>query len=272
MPHTVAYSVHAPNLTGYQHEPISIDTLRVDFHESAAPLDAIGKEVHEGISLQPATKGAWHWASDRSLVFTPAGDWPIDQAYQVTLNEEGLLTDGVLLDRYQFDLRTQPFSASVASRELYQDPVVPSLKKLVATINFSHPVDEESFRQRVSIALDRGLEYRDKDVAPTPEISFAKNKLAAYVHSAPLATPLETTGVSLQVEKGIQARDGGNASAQPLQTSVSVPGRYRLTFSASNIQFVDNDRGEPEPVLMFSNRRRWVPGGRKVLAKRRFQQ
>lgn len=253
VPHTVAYSVHAPNLTGYQHEPISIDTLRVDFHESAAPLDAIGKEVHEGISLQPATKGAWHWANDRSLVFTPAGDWPIDQAYQVTLNEEGLLADGVLLDRYQFDLRTQPFSVSVASRELYQDPVVPSLKKLVATINFSHPVDEESFRQRVSIALDRGLEYRDKDVAPTPEISFAKNKLAAYVHSAPLATPLETTGVSLQVEKGIQARDGGNASAQPLQTSVSVPGRYRLTFSASNIQFVDNDRGEPEPVLMFSS-------------------
>ena len=170
VPHTVAYSVHTPELTGYQHEPISIDTLRVDFHESAAPLEAIGKEVHLGVALQPAVKGAWHWANDRSLVFTPAGDWPIDQGYQVTLEQEGLLADGVLLDQYQFDLRTEPFTASVAGRELYQDPVVPSLKKLVATINFSHPVNEESFRQRVSVSLDRGLEYRDKDVALAPKV------------------------------------------------------------------------------------------------------
>lgn len=253
VPHTVDYSVHAPELTGYQHEQISVDTLRIDFRESAAPLDAIGKDVLQGITLQPQIKGAWHWASDRSLVFTPAGDWPIAQDYKVTLDKKGLLADGVLLEQYQHRLRTQPFSAAVVTRELYQDPVVPSLKKLVATINFSHPVNEESFRQRVSINLDRGLAYRDKDVVPTPEILFSKDKLAAYVHSAPLATPLETSGVGLQVDEGIQARDGGNATTQQLQASVSVPGRYRLTFSASNIQFVDNDRGEPEPVLMFSS-------------------
>lgn len=253
VPHTVAYSLHAPELTGYQHEPITVDSLRIDFHETAAPLEAIGKEVHEGVALQPELKGAWHWASDRSLVFTPAGDWPIDQSYRVSLAEQGLLADGVLLDDYATSFATQPFGADVASRELYQDPVVPSLKKLVATINFSHPVDEASFRQRVSINLDRGLEYRDKDVAPTPEIRFSKNRLAAYVHSAPLATPLESATVGLSLDKGVQARDGGNTTTQALHTSVTVPGRYRLSFSASNIQFVDNDRGEPEPVLMFSS-------------------
>ncbi|MEO4045727.1 alpha-2-macroglobulin [Pseudomonas sp. CAU 1711] len=253
VPHTMAYSLHAPQLTDYRHEPITVDNLRIDFHESAAPLEAIGKEVHAGLTLQPELKGAWHWASDRSLVFTPAGDWPIDQSYKVSLAEEGLLADGVLLNDYKASFATQPFGADVASRELYQDPVVPSLKKLVATIRFSHPVDEASVRQRVAINLDRGLEYRDKDVAPTPEIRFNKNRLEAYVHSAPLATPLESTTVGLSLDKGVQARDGGNASAQALHTSVTVPGRYRLSFSASNIQFVDNDRGEPEPVLMFSS-------------------
>ncbi|MFZ3186131.1 MAG: alpha-2-macroglobulin [Pseudomonas sp.] len=253
VPHTVNYSVHAPQLTAYQAQPIVVDTLRVNFAESVAPLAAIGQPVEHGINLQPAVAGAWHWASDRSLVFTPAGDWPIDQAYQVTLDKENLLADGVLLQQYQFDLRTQAFKATLASKELYQDPVVPSLKKLVATINFSHPVDEESFRQRVAISLDRGLEYRDKDVAPTPEISFSKDKLAAYVHSAPLATPLESTQVKLAIDQGSKARDGGNASSQPLQTAVTVPGRYRLTFASPDIQFVDNARGEPEPVLMFSS-------------------
>ena len=253
VPHTVAYSLHAPTLTNYHAEPIRVDNLRIDFRESAAPLEAIGKDVLQGIDLQPQIKGAWHWSSDRSLVFTPAGDWPIDQSYQVSLAEDGLLADGVLLDHYSDSFATQPFGAVVGNRELYQDPVVPSLKKLVTTINFSHPVNEASFRQRVSINLERGLEYRDKDVATSPEISFSKNRLAAYVHSAPLATPLESAAVGLTLDKGVQARDGGNATAQALHASATVPGRYRLTFSAANIQFVDNDRGEPEPVLMFSS-------------------
>ena len=41
-PHTVRYTVHAPALTAYQRQPIEIDGLRIDFAESAAPLDAIG--------------------------------------------------------------------------------------------------------------------------------------------------------------------------------------------------------------------------------------
>ncbi|HLD68075.1 MAG TPA: MG2 domain-containing protein, partial [Pseudomonas sp.] len=253
VPHSVAYSVHAPSLTRYQHEPIGIDSLRIDFAESAAPLEAIGKAIDQGIRIEPAMAGAWHWASDRRLVFTPAGDWPIDQGYQVELEQDELLADGVLLKQYDFEFRTQAFSARLANPELYQDPVVPSLKKLVATFTFSHPVDEASFRQRVAVSLEPGLAYRDQDVSPTAEISFSQDKLAAYVHSAPLATPLESTSVSLTLDKGVQARDGGNASDQPLHGSATVPGRYRLTFGAGTVQFVDNDRGEPEPVLMFSS-------------------
>lgn len=253
VPYTVAYSVQAPALTDYTQETPVIAPLRIDFRDSAAPLEDIGKEVHQGIELQPAIKGAWHWASDRALVFTPAGDWPIAQGYKVIMAEQGLLADGVLLEQYEQRLHTQAFDAEVSSRELYQDPVVPSLKKLVSTIRFTHPVDQQSFRERVAINLDRGLEYRDKDVPPNPEISFSKNGLQAYVHSAPLATPLESSTVSLVVDKGIKARDGGNATLQQLHTSATIPGRYRLTFSSSNVQFVDNDRGEPEPVLMFSS-------------------
>ncbi|WP_437881692.1 alpha-2-macroglobulin family protein [Pseudomonas sp. LRF_L74] len=253
VPHTVDYSVHAPNLTRYDKEPVEIDTLRVDFRESVAPLEAIGKDVPQGVRLSPEIAGAWHWASDRSLVFTPSGDWPINQAYTIELDKKALLADGVLLQRYEAGAATAPFTARAASSELYQDPAVPALKKMVTTLAFSHPVDEESLRKRVSLNLDRGLEYRDKDIAPTPEISFSKNGLEAYVHSAPLATPLESVLIRLLVEKGIAARNGGNLSPDALATAVTVPGRYRLTFSKADIQFADNDRGEPEPVLMFTS-------------------
>ena len=253
VPHTVAYSVHQPKLTVYGRNEPRIDTLRVDFAESSAPLEAIGQPVTAGIGMTPELAGTWHWADDHNLTFTPAGDWPIDQAYHVVLDQERLLADGVLLQNYEFDFRTQPFSATLAQRELYQDPVVPSLKKLVATFRFSHPVDEDSFRQRVSVELERGLEYRDKDQPSTPVVRFSKNRLRAFVHSAPLATPLESATVSLGVEKGIEASDGGNATSQSLYSSATVPGRYRLSFGSSDIQFVDDERGDPEPVLMFTS-------------------
>lgn len=223
VPHTVAYSVDTPDLTNYQQKPIGVDILRIEFNESAAPLGNIGKDVADGIHLQPEIPGIWHWVNDRRLIFTPSGDWAIDQGYKVNLERDGLLAKGTLLNQYKFEFRTPPFSASLVSHELYQDPVVPNLKKLVTTINFSHPVDEESFRQHASVSLAAGLEYRDKDILPTPEVNFNKTKLTAYLHSAPLATPLESSTVSLAVDKGVRARDGFHRYLQQSISPTSAP-------------------------------------------------
>jgi hypothetical protein len=129
VPHMVAYSVHAPDLTGYQNSPISVDTLRINFSESAAPLEAIEQKVERGVSLEPELKGSWHWASDRRLVFTPTDDWPIDQAYRVTMDQQQLLADGVLLKQYDFEFRSKAFSADLASRELLSGPSDPQPEK-----------------------------------------------------------------------------------------------------------------------------------------------
>ncbi len=253
-PHRVAYSVQAPALTDYRSDPMRVAPLVVDFAESAAPLAAIGKPVDGRlVSLEPAIDGSWQWASDRKLVFNPAGDWPVGQRYRLRLSEDGLLAAGVLLDSYSAEFSSQPFRVSVGGSELYQDPSIASLKKLVATLNFSHPVDEDSLRQRVAIILERGLAYRDPDQPSAPEISFDKLRLSAYVHSAPLATPLETVAVTLQLDPGVRAAAGGDAHDQALQARVSVPGRYQLGFSSARIQFVDNSDGEPEPVIMFDS-------------------
>ena len=247
-PHTVGYSLHKPNLTDYTQQPAAVDNLQVRFAESVAPLAAIGKPVTDGIMLKPTVAGAWRWSDDRTLVFTPEKDWPIDAHYTLDLSKKTLLADGILLNQYSSQFSTQPFRASLAQNELYQDPSNPTLKQLVATFRFSHPVDEESLRKRVSITLGKGLAYRDAQLPNRPDI-----RLNAYVRSAALATPLESTPVSAKLDEGIKARDGGNASNAPLVAEVTVPGRYRLTFTAAQVSFVDNERGEPEPVLMFSS-------------------
>ena len=223
------------------------------FAESVAPLAAIGKPVTEGITLKPAVAGAWRWSDDRTLLFVPEKDWPVDAHYTLDLAKKQLLADGVLLSQYSSQFSTQPFRATLAQNELYQDPSNPTLKQLVATFHFSHPVDEDNLRKRVSVTLGKGLAYRDAQLPNRPEITFDDLKLNAYVRSAALATPLESTPVSAKLDEGIKARDGGNASNAPLVAEVTVPGRYRLTFTGAEVSFVDNERGEPEPVLMFSS-------------------
>jgi hypothetical protein len=89
--------------------------------------------------------------SDRQLKFTPKGDWPVDTTFTVRFARSGLFTRGVELDEYSADFKGQPFSATIASAEFYQDPLDPNLKKLVATIRFSHPVDSDQFEKRVSL-------------------------------------------------------------------------------------------------------------------------
>ena len=252
-PHTVGYSLHKPNLTDYTQQPPIVDNLQVRFAESVAPLAAIGKPVTEGITLKPAVAGAWRWSDDRTLLFVPEKDWPVDAHYTLDLAKKQLLADGVLLSQYSSQFSTQPFRATLAQNELYQDPSNPTLKQLVATFHFSHPVDEDNLRKRVSVTLGKGLAYRDAQLPNRPEITFDDLKLNAYVRSAALATPLESTPVSAKLDEGIKARDGGNASNAPLVAEVTVPGRYRLTFTGAEVSFVDNERGEPEPVLMFSS-------------------
>ncbi|RMT93061.1 hypothetical protein ALP39_02642 [Pseudomonas marginalis pv. marginalis] len=252
-PHTASYSLHKPNLTDYTQPTPVVDNLQVRFAESVAPLAAIGKPVTEGITLKPEVAGTWRWADDRSLLFVPEKDWPIDAHYTLDLAKKNLLADGVLLDQYSTQFSTQPFRATLAANELYQDPSNPTLKQLVATFRFSHPVDEDNLRKRVTVTLGKGLAYRDAQLPNRPEITFDEKKLNAYVRSAALATPLESTPVSAKLDEGIKARDGGNASAAPLVAEVTVPGRYRLTFTGAEVSFVDNERAEPEPVLMFSS-------------------
>ena len=61
------------------------------------PLAAIGTPVTEGITLKPIVAGAWRWSDDRTLLFVPEKDWPVDAHYTLDLAKKKLLADGVLL-------------------------------------------------------------------------------------------------------------------------------------------------------------------------------
>src|SRR6185369_14243333 len=149
-PHYVTYVVTEPALTTYNDSGIAaIKPLTIVFSESVAPLKQIKTAITTGVDLSPAVAGTWFWTSDKELRFTPKDDWPVDGAFSVRLADKGLLAKPVRLESYRLKFRSQPFSARITDSQFYQDPRDPNLKKLVATVAFSHPVDPAQFESRV---------------------------------------------------------------------------------------------------------------------------
>jgi alpha-2-macroglobulin len=254
-PNYVEYAVNAPKLTEYDENGISsIYPLTVRFLEPVAPLASIDKRLTSGIAMSPAFAGKWTWLDDKRLQFTPASDWPVDASFTVKMGRKGFLAKGVELEDYNFEFKTQPFSAKIASSQFYQDPQSPTLKKLVAIISFSHPLDTTQFERYVSLIPAKEAEF----LGLTPDskhftVVYDKFKLAAYIHSAALGMPRDDTSVTVVIDRGLRAARGGNRTGEKLKSVVIIPGRTSLRFDGAQMTLVDNARYEPEQILLITS-------------------
>ncbi|MBM9614074.1 alpha-2-macroglobulin family protein [Desulfobulbus rhabdoformis] len=247
-PQTVEYALESPALTDYASSPVKVHPLRVRFGQSVAPIDIIGKEVLQGIRLEPSLKGSWKWEDDQTLSFIPAQDWPIAQTFRLSFSKDALFTPGVLLGAYASNFQTPPFSATVESAKIQQNPTKPAEKKLFATIRFSHAVNPATVAQNLRLELGKGLAYRDPHQQKIG-LNITKNGLKLHLQSAPLALPLENASIALQLDSKISALNSPAGLEKPIETKVTVPGRYQLTFSRIKLRYINNQQGEPQQVL-----------------------
>jgi hypothetical protein len=142
----------------------------------------------------PPWMGKAHAASDRILSFTPKSDWPVDGHFNVKLAKKGVIAEHVILEEYAFAVKSQPFAARIADSQFYQDQRDPNMKKLVATVSFSHPVDAQSFERLVSLAVQKDADYLG--LSPDSRhfsVVYDKLKLNAFIHSAALGMPKDDT-------------------------------------------------------------------------------
>lgn len=245
------HEIKAPAVTTYdENGKASIHPLIVVFNESAAPVSMVGKPVADGIKMRPGLAGEWAWDDDRTLVFRPQSDWPVDASFDVALDKKKFFAPQVKLEEYSFEFRSAPFKTEISQTEFYQDPIDPNLKKLVATVQFSHPVDADDFKEHVSLKLGGGLSFLGLTDNPKATISFDKLKLQAFIHSAPLAIPTEDTRLTMTLDKGIRSSRGGNKTEAEISRDIIVPGLYSLNFGNIGMTLVDNERYEPEQVLL----------------------
>ena len=231
--------------------PIRPNPLRISFRGAAARLERIGKPVTQGVRMEPGLPGEWTFEDDRTLVFRPGTDWGVGQRYRVVLDRT-LFPEHVRLRRYDLEFESAPFEARFASSEFYQDPVNPQVKRVLATLAFTHAVDGADLAKRVTlqIAGERGRLLPGPARAVPVTLSFDKLKGEAYVQSEPIPIPEDDAEATLTIAAGARAARGGTPLAAAQSIHVRIPGMYSyFRVEGVHVQLVPNEKNDPEQVL-----------------------
>lgn len=248
-PNRVSFQAPAPEISDYEHVPVVIHPLTVTFSASAAKLESLGKPVTDGIAMDPKLPGQWMWENDRTLRFTPANDWPVGRKVEVRFDKAKVFAPQILLADDHFSFATTPFTVRVVNGEFYQDPQDPTKKKTIVQLGFNYPVDAAQFEKRLALDLRNRDEKRGSPLKFS--VTYDERRLNAFVHSQPLQLPRDDGFVGLRLDDGVSSSRGGDGTEKALETSVRVPGQYSLNLDEVSATLVDNERFEPEQVVVM---------------------
>ncbi|MFK2875871.1 alpha-2-macroglobulin [Rhodanobacter hydrolyticus] len=247
-PQQITWTVQAPALTDYGKQPVVVHPLELAFSGSAAPIERVGKPVTEGIAMSPDTKGQWTWVDDHTLRFTPAADWPVGQHYKVRFDVRKTFAPQALMADDGFEFDTAPFTATLGRGEFYQDPQDATAKQVIVPVDFSYPIDAAQFERRIALALADKDGKRGDTLKYT--VTYDQTRLHAWIHSQPLALPHDDGAVAVTIDSGVRSTRGGMGTKDPLKASVRIPGLYSLTVDDISPTLVNNDKYEPEQVMV----------------------
>jgi uncharacterized protein YfaS (alpha-2-macroglobulin family) len=222
------------------------------FDHAVAPLALVGKDVTTGLALAPALTGSWHWNDDKTLAFTPKDDWAVGADYTVRF-ERALFKPETRLASNEAKFSSAPFVASITRAEFYQDPVNPTIKKVVFDLNFSHPVNPAELEKRIELRHEEqsgGILGIGKETTKFT-VSYDKFKLNAYVQSDPIAIPKDDAKMRVALTKGLSAARGSPALDTELAKEVAIPGLFSLAVTEVAANVVTNDKNEPDQVLVL---------------------
>jgi uncharacterized protein YfaS (alpha-2-macroglobulin family) len=224
---------------------------------SAARIDLVGMALKGGIALDPAMPGEWKWAEENLLTFAPAEDWPAGQAYTVRF-EPLLFSAEIELASDRVEFSTPELAVELEALEFYQDPVERSLRKVVGTLAFSHPVDPDSLNENLALLMRE----TDATVSTEPQsvgyrVDYDKFGRKAFVHSDPITLPERENFLSLHLEKGVRAAAGPSRLANLTRGQVGIPdvsSYFRVESLSATIARNDDDEPVQTVVIGFTDR------------------
>lgn len=229
------------------------DNLVVEFSGSAAPVELVGKPVTTGITLTPATKGAWTWGNDKRLVFKPENDWPAGTDYEVVLSATP--PPATKFTQTQWRFTTKPLTPTVASSEFYTDPQDPAIHQVVTELRFTHPVEKAEVAKHITLdVLGKTPVFNFGGKAPDHffDLTEGENQRQYWVRTTRIVVPEKEDFVNVTLTKGLASTVGGKATEQNVTAKVRIPDvTSGFSMKGVNTDIVRTDEGDPEQFLFL---------------------
>lgn len=234
----------------YDFSELHQDQARPEGVPSIARIDLIGKEIKQGIGIQPAKEGTWEWLDDRRLRFVPETDWPAGTEYKVNFDKSLFINEAVLSDS-SLTFRTPVLSAEFVDTQFYQDPQDISVRRVISTLRFTHPVDKNLVEKNLLMTMRPSNEAIN--VSPTNynfSVTYDKNYREAYIQSEPVRLPEQSNYMKMTLKEGVKSILGGEATNDIRESKVLIPDIYSfLKVNHASTQIVRNEKNEPEQIL-----------------------
>ncbi len=268
-PAAVTARVMPPGMTPVIDGELRPKPLRLDFWvrpdaksplravTSIARIDKVGEILEAGVDLEPAIPGEWRWLNENRLQFMPAEDWPAGQRYTVQY-DPSIFAPNLNFDELSAEFDTAAFDATIDALDFYQDPIDRNLRKVVATLSFTHPVDEQSLRQHLRYTMrPSGATITGDAQSVDYDVRFDSLRRRAYIHSTPIDIPPEENYMTLHVAKGLAPAAGPSTLQDELLRNVLIPDAQSF-FRISHVQGIIARNEDDEPVqtitIQFTDR------------------
>lgn len=217
---------------------------------SAAQLALVGEKLPVGDTIKPAIAGYWQWLDDNTLQFVPENAWPAGQRYQVNLPQDWF-AKGLPLASRSWQFNSAELTAQLQDLRLYQDPEQLSVRRVLATLSFSHPVTEQSVR--AALALRLPLTGARAGAAPKLlpySLKAAEQDRVWYLQSEAITLPEQEQFLTMQLDVGVKAAVGTGKTLTAQERQLRIPdGASVLQVNAAHVLLVRNTQDEPEQVL-----------------------
>lgn len=210
----VSGQMYGPGISSVSGGRIYPSGLSVVFDAPAAKLDLVNQEIKAGAKIFPAVSGKWAWQGENRLVFSPETDWAPGTTYTVTLSPD-IFEKTHTVRPLEYKVTTPPFSGRFTRTEFYEDPVVPSIKRVTASLAFTHPADTEDLKSALKASLTNGESY---DFTITP----AESGRLFYIVSAPVKIKPEEDFLTFSL-KNVKNLYNGSALETPVSATVKIP-------------------------------------------------
>lgn len=225
-----------------------------------------GTVLHRApVTIQPSTPGRFTWEGPRTLVFRPAGEWPLCHNFEASLDETLLDLDGYPVGGEKiFHFYTEGLQL-LAMEQADLD----SQRRVTIRLRFNAPPDRESLRRSLQITDDgaRLLEWHFLGDAPVADVHVRTQALSTdrlTILLDPVLRPAAgTRGLSGFVERALVVSD--NFQFRRLQPSTPARGDPTVTAYFSEHLAIEHAAGfievRPETPFSISSAPSWDGGG-----------